>query len=57
MKRLLTEQGLINLLQKRIDPVPATRKGSKLAIHHVWCPRGVIDRVSNMGLVPRDTVL
>ena len=56
MKRLLTEQGLINLLQKRINPVPATRKGSKLAIDHVWFSRGVIDRVSTVGIVLRDTV-
>ena len=46
----------MNLVKTRIDPITATRVGSKYAIDHVWCTRGVGKRIGKVGLVPRDRV-
>ena len=54
MEERMKSGGLVNLVKSRVNPMPLTRIGSTQAIDHIWCSRGLQNKVERVGLVLRD---
>jgi len=54
MKETMQNLGMEHGFQGRMGKLPPTRKRGQRAIDHVWCTRGVSNKIRKCGIVPRD---